>query len=243
MERQGGQTRVLRDSQQVTSAQPFQNNYGPSQASQTNAGMRPFQTSLGLASLGQPQSWRLDAMVRPYALNFGLARSFCGQGCTCACHQRGRIKSPSSLDALIGSLLVVYSTKPWVTRTCDSADCRGRSTSITYTYAFPQWFLKRKVTLKMVYDQSRGPELCLRVTRVRSGQDRIFLATSTNTDEVAIHHIQLLLSSGEASVLDVDPRSRSALQVRSKSSSAYELTSDAMDSGLFSMEDTRPLHS
>lgn len=219
MEKQGGQTLVLRDSQQAAVPQLSQKSHNESQASQTDAGIG---SSLTYLNLGQPQSSRSDAVVSPYAVNLDIARSFCEQGCTCACHKRSRIKSPSYLNAVFGSLLVGYSAKPWVTRTCDSADCRSRSTTVTYTYAFPHWFLNRIVTLKMAYDQSRGPELCLRVVRVRPRYDSIFAPTATSTDEVAIRHIQLLLSSGEASVLDVDPYGRSALQVRSKSFSAYD---------------------
>lgn len=219
MEKQGGQTLVLRDSQQAAVPQLSQKSHNESQASQTDAGIGP---SLTYLNLGQPQSSRSDAVVSPYAVNLDIARSFCEQGCseqgcTCACHKRSRIKSLSYLNAVFGSLLVGYSAKPWVTRTCDSADCRSRSTTVTYTYAFPHWFLNRIVTLKMAYDQSRGPELCLRFVRVRPRYDSIFAPTATSTDEVAIRHIQLLLSSGEASVRDVDPYGRSALHVRSKS--------------------------
>lgn len=219
MEKQGAQTLVLRDSQQAAVPQLSQKSHNESQASQTDAGTGPSLTS---SNLGQPQSSRSDAVVSPCAVNLDIARSFCEQGCTCACHKRSRIKSPSYLNAVFGSLLVGYSAKPWVTRTCDSADCRSRSTTVTYTYAFPHWFLNRIVTLKMAYDQSRWPELCLRFVRVRPRYDSIFAPTATSTDEVAIRHIQPLLRSGEASVRDVDPYGRSALHVRSKSFPAYD---------------------
>ncbi|CAD6590422.1 MAG: hypothetical protein ASARMPREDX12_004359 [Alectoria sarmentosa] len=65
----------------------------------------------------------------------------------------------------------------------------------------------------MVYDQLGGPELCLRVVRVRSHKDNIFDMATRSMEEVSIDRIKLLLVNGEASVLDVDPYGRSALQL------------------------------
>lgn len=97
------------------------------------------------------------------------------------------------------------------------------------------------VSLKMVYDQSGGPELCLRVVRVRSHEDNIFDVATRSMEEVSIDRIKLLLVNGEASVLDVDPYGRSALQVRSSLSYAYNSRSDAMNSWLLFVGDTTPL--
>lgn len=240
MKPQAEQTLILCGSQQAVIPQFFQKDYNDFQASRKNTGAETFATSL---RRGQSQSSRSDAaVVRPYSLNFDLTRSLCEQGCNCACHKRGRIRSPYYLNAVFGSLLIGYTGQPWGARTCNGTDCRGRSTCITYSYAFPQWFLNRMVTLKMVHDQSGGPELCLRVVRVRSHEDNIFDVATRSMEEVSIDCIKLLLVNGEASVLDVDPYGRSALQVRSSLSYAYNSRSDAMNSWLLFVGDTTPLH-
>lgn len=211
---------MLRDSQQAVIPQLFQKGYNDPQASPTNTGVGTFPKS---PRLGQSLSPRSDAVVRPYTVTFDLTRSFGEQGCSLACHKRGRIRSPYYLNAAFGSLLVGYSARPWVSRTCDDTDCRDRSTKITYTYTFPQWFTNRMVSLRMAYDQSRGPELCLRVVKVRPHHVGFFRACMRGTEEVAIRHIKVLLIDGESSVLDVDPDGQSALQVRSKLPSVHRL--------------------
>ena len=146
-----------------------------------------------------------------------LARNSCDSACGCICHQRSQFKSPRSLNALLGSLFVGYQASPWSTQTCSNSGCRQRSKKFTYVYAFPQWFLARILVVDMVYSQSRGPELCLRVMRVRSRRTRVFgpLVESLYIDEEgAIHHLKRLLNDGEVSVLDVDEEGSTILHVR-----------------------------
>lgn len=207
---QGRQTPVRRDSRQAAMSQLFQQSYDDSQVSSADTSMESFAVSSPL-----------DAVENPYAINFDHSRSFCEQICSCSCHRIGRIKSPYYLNALFGSLLIGYSGRPWETRTCNDTGCRSRSTEITYTYTFPQWFMKRMVKMRMAYDQG-GPELCLRVVRVREGSADIFYFTREFNEEIAIHRIKSLLTNGEASVLDVDPDGYSALQV-SKSPYAFKI--------------------
>ena len=176
-----------------------------------------------------------DALARPYAASFDLVRNICEQDCSCTCHQGGRIRSPRYLSTILGSLLIGYTAQPGMTCICNSYDCRGRSTCITYTYAFPRWLLDRIIACSIAYDRSRGPELCVRLLRVRSGHEYIFwVATmrTSDTDKTSIHHIKYLLTNGEASVLDVDPYGRTALQVSSKPFSLPDCTTDTPGSGL-----------
>ncbi len=205
---QTGQSLVLQGSQQAVITQSLQNENSP-RAPQTDA----YTT---LSRLGQSQSSQSDALLTSYAVCFDLVRGLCEQECSCACHNKSSLRSPKNLDAIFGSLWIGYSAQPWRTRTCDSADCGGRSTSINYTYAFPQWLLNRMVSLRIAYNQSRGPELCLRVVRVRSGRARVFQAAMMDRsyEGPAIHHLEHLLKHGEASVVDVDEYGSSALQVR-----------------------------
>ena len=157
-----------------------------------------------------------------------LARNSCDLACGCVCHQRSRFKSPRSLNALLGSLFVGYQASPWSTPTCSNSDCRQRSKKFTYFYAFPQWFLARILLVDMAYSQSRGPELCLRVMRVRprdTGGFKVLGAMSRG--EKTIHHLKRLFNDGEISVLDVDTENIAILHVISRlylGRSVFQLT-------------------
>ena len=226
----GGQTLELRGSKQAITDQFFQNDNQTSEPSDTDTDLEAFAMS---SRIYQPQSPQSEALVKPYAAIFDLAQSLCEPDCSCACHEGGRIRSPRYLNAIFGSLSIGYRAQPWVTATCDSSDCRSRLTHVTYTYAFPPWLLDRMVTFRIAYDQSRGPELCVRLPRVRSHSDSIFTAAARlHEEEAAIEHIKLLLTNGEASVLDVDSYGHTALQVRNKLSSAQSPVGDLVNSWL-----------
>ena len=226
----GGEALKLRGSEQAVTDQFFPDENQTSEPSETDTDLKAFAMS---SRLCQSQSPQLEALVRPYAATFDLTRSLCEPECSCACHKGGRIRSPRYLNAIFGSLLIGYRAQPWVTATCDSSDCRGRLTYITYTYAFPRWLLDRMVTIRIAYDQTRGPELCVRLPRVRSRGDSIFTAARMYMPhEAAIQHIKLLLTNGEASVLDVDQDGHTALQVRSKPSSVQNPVGDLVNSWL-----------
>lgn len=213
------QTLLLPDPQQTGNLQTLDNGCDSSQALLTDPSI---ETPITISGPCQAQPSLSDTAVTPYEVRFGFARSFCEQDCDCACHKRGEIWSPSCLHAVLGSLFIGYSMNPWMTRKCDSKDCRGHSTFITYTYAFPQWFLNKMIRMKMAYDQSRGPELCLRVLRVRSKGAPIWttIASAYRNEDMVIRQLQSFFVDGQASVLDVDPRGSSALTVSFKPSTA-----------------------
>lgn len=124
------------------------------------------------------------------------------------------LKSPNFLNSILGSLFVGYRTSPWSKQACDHIDCRQASTTLTYTYIFPQWLLNRVFFSKMVYNSSRGPELCLRVMRVRPADADIFLALWTHVPHSSrLDHVKRLLNDGQGSVLDVGPDNYSVLSV------------------------------
>ena len=148
------------------------------------------------------------------AVRLSFHRSSCNIGCGCVCHKRSRLQSPKYLNAVLGSMMVGYSALPWFAQACDDVSCRDRSAKITYTYVFPQWFASRALYLKLVNDYPKGPELCLRVVRVRPLGADIFWATRAENEDSGLHQIKRLLLNGEASVLDVNPRGETALLVR-----------------------------
>lgn len=206
----------------------------------------PSLDALAAASrLSQPQPLGLDALERPYAATFSLIRNISEQDCSCTCHQGGRLRTPPYLSTILGSLLIGYTAQPSMTCTCESYDCQGRSTCITYTYAFPRWLLDRMVACRVAYDRSRGPELCVRLLRVRSGHEYIFWVASirtSDTDKTSIRHIEFLLTNGKASVHDVDPHGRTALHVSSKPFSLLNSKPNTTRSGLLARRITTLPH-
>ena len=209
----GGYIFSLQDSPQAKSPQIVDHVYDSSQVLQTNS---RTETPIPSSGFYQPQSSLSGTVVTPCELNLSLARSLCERDCDCTCHRRSAIRSPPYLNALLGALLIGYSINPWMTQSCDTTECRGHSTYITYTYAFPQWFLSQMVRLRITYDQSRGPELCLRVVKVCSEAAYIWSLVRTNlwNQSQIIQKLKDLFIGREASVLDVDRHGSNALIVR-----------------------------
>ena len=147
------------------------------------------------------------------ANNFRIIGKSCNVNCRCSCHKRGSLKSPKFLTTILGSIMVGYSAIPGVAQRCNDPSCKGQSTKITYTYAFPEWFISRVVYFNFNNEQLRGPELCLRIVRVRPYDADIFIAAQDGREELALEHTKRLLLAGEASVLDVNPNGESALLV------------------------------
>ena len=147
---------------------------------------------------------------------FELTTDHCGSDCCCSCHRRSLFRSPRLLDNVLGSLSVGYHTSPWAAPTCKSSSCRHRSRKFTYIHAFPQWFWNRIVLAHLVYSQSKGPELCFRMLRVRSMDADIFrlFRGPRQADEIIMTGVKRLFDNGEASVLDVDEEGGSVLRVR-----------------------------
>ena len=145
-----------------------------------------------------------------------VTTSHCGSDCCCSCHRMNRYRSPSLLKTLIGSLSVGYHTSPWAAPTCNSPSCGHHSKKFTYIYAFPQWLRNRIRLAHLAYSQSRGPEFCLRVLRVRSYDSDIMRSFRgfASSDEEIILEVTRLFVNGEASVLDVDENGTSVLGVR-----------------------------
>lgn len=177
-----------------------------------NHTMKPDTPGGQTTALCHSESVSLSNIIR-----IKLARNSCDSACRCVCHRRSQFKSPRSVNALLGSLFVGYQASPWSTQTCSSSDCRQRSKKLTYVYAFPQWFLARILVVDMAYSQSRGPELCLRVMRVRSRDTGIFrslLSNFSSDEEWMVHHVKRLLDDGDISELDVDQEGFTILHVR-----------------------------
>ena len=144
----------------------------------------------------------------PFITTFEIARNSCGSYCDCTCHQKFRFRSPGFLDAVFGTLFLGYQASPWFSQGCRNGRCRRSSTRVQYM--FPKWFVKRSVALTIACSQPKGPELILRVLRLRPDNAFIFVcAVNGYYDE-----LKRLLENGEASVVDVDEYNLTALGVR-----------------------------
>lgn len=165
---------------------------------------------------GQPQS---------FMASLQLTTSHCGSDCCCSCHRRSGFRSPSLLDNVLGSLSVGYHASPWTTPTCNSPCCRHRFKKFTYIHAFPQWLSNRILLAHLAYSQSKGPELCFRMLRVRSTDSDIFrlFGGPRQADEVIMTGVRRMFDNGEASVLDVDEEGASVLRVRLHWSKCYTM--------------------
>ena len=182
---------------------------------------KPFSSRVHAAPLSPNHSEPSDpnlpsGQLQNSITSFQLTTSQCGSDCCCSCHRRRRFRSPSLLGNVIGSLSVGYHASPWAAPTCNSPSCQHHSKKFTYIYAFPQWLWNRILYAHMAYSQSRGPELCFRMLRVRSTDSDIFrlFRGPRQTDEINMTGVRRLFDNGQASVLDIDENGASVLRVR-----------------------------
>ncbi len=169
--------------------------------------------SRDLALTRQPATLSHMASQIAKSNSFKITGKSCNVNCRCSCHKKGSLKSPKFLTTVLGSIMVGYNAIPGLAQKCNDPSCKGQSTNVTYTYAFPDWFVSRVVQFNFKNEQLRGPELCLRVVRVRPAGSAIFIAVANKQDEVAIQQTKRLLLAGEASVLDVSPTGETILLV------------------------------
>ena len=140
-------------------------------------------------------------------LNLDLLQSSCGLDCRCNCHGSHQHHRHWLRTGLVACLLNGYSAEPISSRDCNSQDCQSQSSKVTY--AFPAWFWYRALSFLVSLNYRPGPEMCLRLMRVRTRDAASFRAAYHG--EISL--LKQLLISGEASVLDVDPMGLTPLHV------------------------------
>ena len=145
---------------------------------------------------------------QPFITTFEITRNACGSHCDCTCHRKFRFRSPGFLDAVFGTLFLGYQASPWFPQGCRNGRCRRSSTRLQYM--FPKWFVKRSVALTIACSQPKGPELVLRILRLRPDNAYVFACAHYGYHD----ELQRLLENGEASLLDIDGYNRTALYVR-----------------------------
>ena len=145
---------------------------------------------------------------QPYITTFEITRNSCGSRCDCTCHRKLRFRSPGFLDAVFGTLFLGYQASPWFSQGCRNGRCRRSSTRVQYM--FPTWFVKRSVALTIACSQPKGPELILRISRLRPDSAFVFVCAQMGYYD----ELKRLLENGEASVVDIDGHNNTALSVR-----------------------------
>ena len=145
-------------------------------------------------------------------LNFRLARrEMCKSHCTCSCHLQSRLRSPSFLNNVLGSLFIGYVGYTTCLTKCNSRTCR-RHIKIKgcLLYTFPKWFVEMAVFPRIELSKGKGPEMLLRCLCVRE------YTKTLSFQALAQGHfdqVRSLVIGNEASVLDVSQRGMSLLAV------------------------------
>ena len=135
----------------------------------------------------------------------------CDIGCKCTCHQQKRVRSPSSLSHVFGSLFIGYVGFPSLFSQCGFGNICCEKTEIkgSITYVFPLWFAALAVMINVEQLQRRSPQMLIRCLRVRPFSSTPFQAVAQNQ----VDHVKSLIVESQASVLDVDEIGRSLLTV------------------------------
>ena len=171
----------------------------------------PSSRDLALTQKPGPSGYNASQIAKP--TSFHITGKYCNLNCRCSCHKKGSLKSPKFLTTILGSIMVGYNAMPGLSQRCNNPSCRAQSTNITCTYVFPKWFVSRVLYVNFKKEQLRGPELCLRVARVRPRDAAIFIAMEDEREGHVLEYIKRLLLAGEASVLDVNPQGNTLLKV------------------------------
>ena len=140
-----------------------------------------------------------------------LRQRKCEVWCDCKCHTHVRAHTPDQLQSILGILFVAYAGLPALTPSCSNIKCRRVSEGfLQINYYFPPWFLARIVSLAIRFQDSKIPNISMRVLNVRNTYENIFLSALGNDAE----SIRYQLTIGQALVLDVtDDSGHSPLHV------------------------------
>ena len=93
-----------------------------------------------------------------------------------------------------------YSRTPNVAVKCDLVSCgRQQRKLVTLVYIFPQWLLKRALSIMFCYSRSGGVAASLRTLRPRSESDMVWVYI----DNGDVGRLKALFDRGEASPFDV----------------------------------------
>ena len=95
--------------------------------------------------------------LRNVQLHFTRSRR-CDPNCRCSCRKPHHLISPTSLNRVLGSLMIGYCSVPTLhTGDCDTSSCMSHSTAtVQIIYKFPYWAFRRAVSMTVAYDQGKS---------------------------------------------------------------------------------------
>ena len=139
-----------------------------------------------------------------------MSHPSCALLCTCFCHVTRIIRSPRWLESFFGALFFASVGLYAISQDTRHNIRRSRSNSYArLSYTFPRWLTEHMLSVVFTYAQQQAPELCLRVLRIRSFKEAIFMhAGDGETDK-----IKEIIAKGQGSVLDFTEVGWSALHV------------------------------
>lgn len=225
--------KILRDIQQAVTQREFspdEHGQAPLPHSARIGESTPQETTARDTS-ENPQSellrWRriLDTPPAPYTklevLQINTTHTFpltCNPRCSCICHGRKGVQTPSFLQKIVGSLFVGYVGGLVRKPKCDEPRCsRPSQRSTRITYYFPMWLISYAIAMTL-----SGPQATITALRIRDREEPIFQhARNDNWNQIVE-----LFDKGLASFLDVDQDGWSILQVSLTSTTdEFDLTS------------------
>jgi hypothetical protein len=135
------------------------------------------------------------------------------RSCSCSRVYNRRYETPTRLTNILGYLFLGYCQTPTLSTESDEITCQHqRSSYFKVVYCFPQWFLSRALFLTANSSLAGIDKITLEVRRkIAWGYTYNILRFARRGHEETI---RLLLRSGKASLLDIDPyHGRTALHV------------------------------
>lgn len=141
---------------------------------------------------------------------------YCGAACRCRCHKYNSLQIPSLLHSILGSLYIGYRSSPWLRQACDSSECQLKAREVAFVYRFPTWLTTRVLAGSLKCAQNQGPELLLRVMRVRTDApfiNKLNFIQSHPDHQFVSEQMQQWLARGDVSIFDMDLNGRTLLYV------------------------------
>lgn len=115
--------------------------------------------------------------------------------------RRANMRTPRALKDFVGSLCMGYLNIACTDSTCHDPSCRPKSkSSLCLKYHFPHWFLSYAISIFVRLSQTAGPEIMLRMPKVRPPNADVFYFACTGN----IDGMRYLFKSGLASPDDVE---------------------------------------
>ena len=157
-------------------------------------------TSTTCALRNSVHSWELSprsAASMTQALD--MSHQSCALLCTCFHHFSRMIRSPMLRESIFGAFFFT-SVGLYATHHVPRHNIRHSRLSrcVSLSYLFSRWLTEHVLSVVFTYAQMQAPELCLRVFRIRSYKEAIFIhASNGETNE-----IKALVASGQGSPLN-----------------------------------------